>query len=51
MRKAERLSETEPLLAFEQANMYFYKPRFLGGNKRKAIEKYQLSLSQLSSEK
>ncbi|WP_163709935.1 hypothetical protein [Mangrovibacterium lignilyticum] len=47
IRKAQKLSEDEPLLWFEKANMLFYKPRLLGRDKEKAIEYYQKSLELL----
>jgi len=44
IRKAEELNKSEPLLSFAKANMLFYKPRLLGGNKEEAILLYQETL-------
>jgi len=51
LRKAEELDESEPLLSLEQANMLFYKPRLLGGNKKEAIQLYQKTLELMGQQK
>lgn len=51
IRKAEELNKQEPLLSFEKANMLFYKPRLLGGNKQEAILLYQDALERMGQQR
>ncbi len=45
--RAEELDPHEPLVIFEQANMLYHLPGLFGGDKKAAIQKYELSLTKL----